>query len=87
MEMRPKGRGVLICGRSHYFPTEEELCDALGVAADHVLFAELRELSNKEASNFLGEYGVSVPLSRWLPKRPLLLLTVAQRFSPKFDPI
>ncbi len=78
IEHRPAKCGVLISGRTHYFPSEDELCGALDVNREDVSIVELRELTADEAAAFLKRYGVDIPLSRWLPRRPLLLSYLAQ---------
>lgn len=78
MESRPPKAGVLISGRSHYFATEEELCEALGLSPGKTLLVDLRELTDAEAGEFLARAGAKVPVSRWLPKRPLLLSYLAR---------
>ncbi|MGD8450313.1 MAG: hypothetical protein PVJ57_00715 [Phycisphaerae bacterium] len=78
LEQRPSKCGVLISGRTHYFPSEEELCQALDISPDAVTILELRELAANEAATFLKQYNIEARLSRWLPRRPLLLSYLAQ---------
>ena len=77
LETKPTNVGLLITGRTYFFPSEEEMSEALGVTRKAVTIAELRELDDAEAAAFLKQYGVDVPLSRFLPKRPLLLSYLA----------
>ena len=78
METKPNKAGVLISGRSHYFANEDELCEAVGLPSKSVTIVDLRELTDSEATDFLAEHGVKIPLSRWLPKRPLFLSYLAR---------
>jgi hypothetical protein len=76
LEQRPPKAGILLTGRTHYFPSDGELRSAL--EQDTLVIAELRELTDDEAGMFLGRFGLSSPVSRWLPRRPLLLSYLAK---------
>ncbi len=78
METKPNKSGVVISGRSHYFASENELCEALGLPIRSVTIVDLRELTDSEAQEFLQKHGVSISLSSWLPKRPLFLSYLAR---------
>lgn len=78
METKPHKAGVLVSGRSHYFASESELYEAIGLPANSVTIVDLRELTDGEATDFLAKHGVKIPLSRWLPKRPLFLSYLAR---------
>lgn len=74
----PKGAGLWICGRDHYFDNEKELVHALGLAPNEFLLAELDEFTEEGAHDFLKRNGIDHELPAWLPRKPLLLAYLTQ---------
>ncbi|WP_408952752.1 NACHT domain-containing protein [Lysobacter sp. Hz 25] len=69
----PRGAGVFICGRDHYFDTMAELHSSLGIQAGGCLIVRLGEFNEGSAEQFLSRNGVNKHLPDWLPRKPLLL--------------
>jgi len=74
----PKGCGVLITGRSHFFDSEGEMSRALGLTGPR-LRLRLVELSPEGVTSFLSRLGWKAGAPEWLPSRPLLLAYLASR--------
>jgi hypothetical protein len=73
LERQPGNSGMLITGRTNYFPNEEELCEAFGIPRERARIVELRELTALEAQQFLPAAKRNMAIANWLPRRPLLL--------------
>lgn len=68
-------RGVLITGRSHFFDSNEEMIDSLGLAnrQDNTLVLAVPDsFSSDEAQKYLIALGVQTSIPNWLPKKPLI---------------
>ena len=64
--------GVLICGRDHYFDSNEELLAALGVGNTNVeLLRTKDEFSFEEITEFLELNEKKQEIPEWLPRKPL----------------
>jgi hypothetical protein len=70
--------GLLIAGRQHFFDSREELKTALGIG-DKGIVLSVNEFTDDEAHDFLEKLQVAATLPEWLPKRPLLLASLAAR--------
>ena len=65
---------LLITGREHYFNSDEEMFDSLGLSPSSTTLLECRdEFSNEEIQEYLDKSITSVVVPPWLPKRPLVL--------------
>ncbi|MEJ2045777.1 MAG: hypothetical protein P8X74_21570 [Reinekea sp.] len=72
------GAGCLISGRDHYFNSNKEMYSALGLREEKTLLAKCKsEFSYDEFSRYLEINGINVSLPDWLPKKPLVLKTIA----------
>lgn len=72
--------GVVVCGRSHYFEDDSELCTALGLKNSHTLTVD--EFTDDQMKNFLSRFPgtqTNSNIPNWLPTRPLLLGYLASR--------
>lgn len=69
----PAGVGVFICGRDHYFDTEQELVTALGIVGKSYLIVTLDEFTEEGTQEFLRKNGINSALPDWLPRKPLIL--------------
>lgn len=69
----PSGVGVFICGRDHYFDSDSELAQSLGISSRRYLVVDLGEFNEDSANEFLTRHGISHRLPSWLPRKPLLL--------------
>ncbi|MBY8949322.1 hypothetical protein J1G35_26015 [Pseudomonas sp. SH10-3B] len=72
------GAGCLISGRDHYFNSDQEMYSALGLNKDGTTVARCKDEFNiEEFSHYLDINKISVSLPDWLPKKPLVLKTIA----------
>ncbi|MBH2999535.1 hypothetical protein I5M74_18275 [Serratia marcescens] len=72
------GAGCLISGRDHYFNSEAEMFSALGMDAKNSTIAKCKnEFSVEEFDKYLQLNHIAVELPEWLPKKPLVLKTIA----------
>lgn len=69
----PAGAGIFICGRDHYFDTEQELATALGIIGKSYLIVKLDEFTEEGAQEFLRRNSINAALPDWLPRKPLIL--------------
>jgi AraC-like DNA-binding protein len=72
--------GVVVTGRSHYFESEKELNNALGLKEPSLLAVD--EFTEQQMKHFLSRFPegqVSNKFPSWLPTRPLLLGYLASR--------
>jgi len=74
----PRKSGLLLAGRAHFFDSDSELREALGVRSDFWRLT-LGELSLERLQQFLGALGWSGTVPEWLPTRPLLLAYLVSR--------
>ncbi|MBX3664607.1 MAG: hypothetical protein KF834_02865 [Burkholderiales bacterium] len=69
----PASVGIFICGRDHYFDSDAELSNSLGVFGRKYLTLDLGEFDEISANEFLKRNGITQGLPDWLPRKPLLL--------------
>ena len=69
----PKGTGILLCGRDHYFDSLRELATSLGISNREFFTVRLGEFTEDQASQFLRRRTKTVSLPAWLPRKPLIL--------------
>ena len=73
---RCKG-GVLIAGREHYFPSNEEMFLALGVnPTTSIVVRSKEEFTDSELQEFFDQRGIDIEIPAWLPRRPLICQTI-----------
>ena len=71
-------QGILITGREHYFPSNEEMFSALGLDARHATVIRCKdEFSDEELEEYFNERGIDVDIPAWLPRRPLICQTIS----------
>lgn len=73
--------GVLVTGRSHFFDSDEEMLQALGLGAarnDLFLLASPEEFSVAEGEKYLHALGVNAPVPAWLPRKPLVFQVLVE---------
>lgn len=72
------GAGCLISGRDHYFNSDQEMYSALGLNKENAVTAKCKsEFNFEEFSRYLELNNLDVELPGWLPKKPLVLKTIA----------
>lgn len=69
----PSKAGVFLCGRDHYFDSQQELVSALGIVGKSYVIVTLDEFTEDGAQEFLHRNGITAPLPDWLPRKPLIL--------------
>jgi len=67
-----KSHAAFISGREHYFNSDEELMEAVGVGEKDIILECNDEFTGDEIKKFLSANLSDVRLPDWLPKRPLL---------------
>ncbi|QRG08252.1 hypothetical protein EZH22_08065 [Xanthobacter dioxanivorans] len=69
--------GVLIAGREHYFPSNDEMFQALGVRQSAcTIIRSKKEFTDEELQEFFDQRGIDVEIPSWLPRRPLICQTI-----------
>ncbi|NBC33785.1 MAG: hypothetical protein GVY13_14015 [Alphaproteobacteria bacterium] len=67
-------KGIFIAGREHYFNSDQEMFDCLGLSpSDTVLIRCAEEFSEEQMKNFLENKSPEFHIPKWLPKRPLVI--------------
>lgn len=66
--------GVLITSRSHYFDSDEEMLDCLGLSSNRItrILTCPNEFSDDESKAYLEKIGISIAPPNWLPRKPLV---------------
>ena len=64
--------GVMIAGRQHYFDSDKELVNALGLGSMSTRLY-MADFTEPQILEFLTKKGFSAVIPAWLPSRPLLL--------------
>ncbi len=66
--------GVLVTGRSHFFDSDSEMLQSLGLASNkdtaHMFVPE--HFTQLEAEQYFKALGIDVPVPAWLPRKPLV---------------
>jgi hypothetical protein len=73
MTKLPMDMGVFLCGRDHYFDSENEMIHALGLTGKSYKQVRLDEFTENSANEFLKRNGVQHFLPDWVPRKPLIL--------------
>jgi hypothetical protein len=74
----PAGVGLAIAGRAHFFDTDSERQNALGLSRSFLEFS-LNEFSEEQLQQYLSLRGISGAVPSWLPTRPLLVTYLASQ--------
>ena len=71
--------GVLVAGREHYFPSNEEMFSALGIDRQTALVLRAKtEFTEEEIEEFFEQRSIDVAIPSWLPRRPLICQAVGR---------
>jgi hypothetical protein len=74
VSQKPKGSGVLVCGRDHYFDSKSDMERALGITVSRPYYrVQIGEFTDAGISEFLKKAGKIASVPAWLPRKPLLL--------------
>lgn len=78
-EIVDRAHSVFISGRDHYFNSDDELIETLGIlGTNHLHLTCKEEFSDSEIRAFLDTYNIKSSLPDWLPRRPLLYQIVVE---------
>lgn len=75
------GKGVLLCGRDHFFSNDDEMLSCLGLDQSAIVLQCPDEFSDEQAVEYLQLNTGLTEFPEWSPKKPL----ICQLFS-KLDP-
>lgn len=66
--------GILLTSRSHYFDSDDEMIEALGLSFGKpaVLLRCPEEFNDSETSQYLSQIQLDVQAPQWLPRKPLV---------------
>jgi len=82
--------GVLITGRPHYFNSNQEMYEGLGMFSrtqPATLIKCANEFDIEQAKTYLENIGLSSSVPEWLPRKPLMFLILAQIDSVEAEKI
>lgn len=84
VEETPKGTGIAVCGRAHYFSSKSEMMDTLGFSSMSEILT-LHDFSQEQITRYLRAAGVNAEIPEWIPGRPLLIgyLVSSQSLIPE----
>jgi hypothetical protein len=74
----PRGVGILIAGRAHFFDNFREMRSTLGLSEDFISLS-VSEFNEEQVREYLAKMGWTAPIPAWVPSRPLLLGYLASR--------
>jgi len=79
--------GILLTGRSHFFDSDKEMLEALGIAnGANVFIGRVPEhFTEDEAKKYLSGLGVTKQIPKWLPRKPLVFQLLAEIESSDVD--
>ena len=81
-----KSNGVLITGREHYFNTDKEMLECLGLSGNEVMIVRCPiEFNEAELHQYLKERIVVSDFPAWLPRKPLLCQLLTRIEDKKLD--
>lgn len=73
--------GVLVTGRSHFFDSDEEMLQSLGLAErayDLSLLSVPDSFTTNEGEQYLASLGIAAKVPEWLPRKPLVFQILAE---------
>jgi hypothetical protein len=72
------GAGFIISGRDHYFNSNDEMFSTLGIKESEATIIRCKEeFDLEEFQQFLDINNINIKLPKWIPKKPLILKTIA----------
>ena len=74
----PRGSGIMIAGRAHFFDNPVERRRSLGLTTNFIELS-LNDFTEEQITTYLERSGVSGSVPSWLPSRPLLVGYLAAR--------
>ena len=76
----PTGSGLLLAGRAHFFDSDKERREALGLRTDAIELS-VNEFTDEQIATYLKRAGLDGFVPSWLPSRPLLVGYLAAKGS------
>ena len=76
----PAGSGLLVAGRAHFFDSDAERRNALGLQGSAIELS-LNEFTDQQVATYLKRAGLDGFVPSWLPSRPLLVGYLAAKGS------
>lgn len=73
-----QGAGMLITGREHYFSSDEEMLECLGMNSSCIVLRCPDEFSEAEAKDYLHQNSNIGILPDWMPRKPLVCQLLAK---------
>lgn len=70
--------GILITGREHYFGSDKEMIDSLGLRDDAIVLRCPAEFTEQEAKDYLQLNSSLSILPDWMPRKPLICQLLSQ---------
>ncbi len=84
--VRSNGGGCLVAGREHYFPSTDEMFNALGMSHNNtVVVRSKNEFNESELLEYFQNRDIDVDVPTWLPKRPLICQTIGELAEDDFE--
>ncbi|RFU36841.1 NACHT domain-containing protein [Actinomadura logoneensis] len=68
----PSGTGIIVCGRPHYFSSNDEMVDALGLNGTNSILS-LHDFNQDQIEAYLAANNIAGKIPEWIPARPLLI--------------
>jgi len=66
------GAGVLLTGREHYFTSDAEMLDCLGLDEKAIILRCPDEFSETEAAEYVRSHTKLASIPEWMPRKPLI---------------
>lgn len=66
------GAGVLLTGREHYFTSDSEMLDCLGLDERAIILRCPDEFSETEAADYIRSHTKLASIPEWMPRKPLV---------------
>lgn len=73
--------GILVTGRSHFFDSDEEMLQSLGLRAERPETCVLHVpefFTTAEGEQYFKELGIDAPVPHWLPRKPLVFQVLVE---------
>lgn len=69
---RCSGAGIFLCGREHYFSSNAEMFECIGIDRDAEIIVCPEEFSDSELENYLRSNTELATVPSWMPRKPLV---------------
>lgn len=81
-----KGSGVLITGREHYFSSDEEMFESLGINSDDAVILRCPdEFTEEETVTYIRTNTALKTVPEWVPRKPLICQLLARLDQSEVD--